>query len=237
MLEDNKDNVKIGVEEDDKETYSDQIQPIGKSQKIAVAVLAFFAILVIIFWAVQFKSTLNNSLKHGSNTSTDNSDSSGDVTASEANKNNEALKTKDTDGDGLSDWDELNVYKTSPYLEDSDSDGYSDKKEVDSDNDPNCPMGSVCYEVNPSEADQTDTDQNIVDQINNVNQSIGNSSGNVSTSSNGGSSNLSNSEVTPKMLRAALLQSGFDQATLDNISDEELLKVYQETIKQQEQNK
>ena len=239
MLEDNKDNVKIGVEENDKEAYSDQVQPIGKSQKIAVAVLAFFAILVIIFWAVQFKTTLNNSLKHNSTAGTENSGNSGDVMANEANKNNEALKTKDTDSDSLSDWDELNVYKTSPYLEDSDSDGYSDKKEIDSDNDPNCPMGTTCSEIDISETNQAEaqsTSQNAIDELNSSSQSGNNDSSNVNTNSNGEQGSLVNGEVDAKTLRSLLKQSGFDQAELDKISDEELLKVYQEATSQQKQN-
>ena len=233
MLEDNKDNVKIGVEENDKEAYSDQVQPIGKSQKIAVAVLAFFAILVIIFWAVQFKTTLNNSLKHNSTAGTENSDNSGDVTANEANKNNEALKTKDTDSDGLSDWDELNVYKTSPYLEDSDSDGYSDKKEIESDNDPNCPMGQSCANIS-SASTNADSTSNVSDNGFAASQSA---NGDVSTSSSsnmnfniGNTQNGLNGNANAATLRKALEEAGFDKDMLNQISDEELLKAYQETL-------
>jgi hypothetical protein len=60
------------------------------------------------------------------------------------------LKLKDTDRDGISDYDEQYVYRTSAYLGDSDSDGLSDAEEVAKGDDPNCPQGKNCLDVQTS---------------------------------------------------------------------------------------
>ena len=57
------------------------------------------------------------------------------------------LQLKDTDRDGISDYDEQYVYRTSPYLVDSDSDGLSDSEEIAKGEDPNCPLGKNCLDV------------------------------------------------------------------------------------------
>ncbi len=60
------------------------------------------------------------------------------------------LKLKDTDRDGISDYDEQYIYRTSAYLVDSDSDGASDAEEVAMGEDPNCPQGKNCIDVQAS---------------------------------------------------------------------------------------
>jgi hypothetical protein len=57
------------------------------------------------------------------------------------------LQLKDTDRDGISDYDEQYVYRTSPYLPDSDSDGLSDSEEIAAGEDPNCPQGKNCLDI------------------------------------------------------------------------------------------
>ncbi|MFH1146052.1 MAG: hypothetical protein V1707_03775 [bacterium] len=57
------------------------------------------------------------------------------------------LSKQDTDGDGLSDFEELYGYKTSPYIEDTDSDGVSDGAEVKANSDPLCPAGKNCFDM------------------------------------------------------------------------------------------
>jgi hypothetical protein len=205
---------------------------LSRNQKIAVAVLGIFGVLVIVFWYVQFNRTLSQSLTHtntADNTanSDTNVDSNGNVIANDANKNDARLKTQDTDGDGLSDWDELNTYKTSPYLADSDGDGYSDKNEIDSGNDPNCPQGQTCNHSETIAASSTDTtglDSSLNSSVNSSSQSLNNTANN--SASLPGSSN-----VDAASLRAALIASGqFDKNTLNNISDADLLKAYQGAI-------
>ncbi|MBI2550801.1 hypothetical protein HYV73_00445 [Candidatus Uhrbacteria bacterium] len=81
-----------------------------------------------------FEIQIANALKQGRYVSQD----------EQAQRQEAALKTRDTDGDGLTDYDELYIYKTSPFIADSDSDGFNDKTEVFSNNDPNCPKGETC---------------------------------------------------------------------------------------------
>jgi hypothetical protein len=205
---------------------------LSRNQKIAVVVLGIFGVLVIVFWYVQFNRTLSQSLIHTSTTgntanSDTNVDSNGNVIANDANKDDARLKTQDTDGDGLSDWDELNTYKTSPYLADTDGDGYSDKNEIDSSNDPNCPQGQTCNHSETIAASSTDTtglDSSLNSSDNSSSQSLNNTTNN-SASMPGGSN------VDAASLRAALIKSGqFDKATLDNISDADLLRAYENSL-------
>jgi hypothetical protein len=120
------------------------------------------------------------------------------------------LHLKDTDGDGLSDYDEINVYKTSPYLEDSDSDGILDKQEILQGTDPNCPTGQVCnVQEAPASSEAPTATSTILNE------------GTVDTSA-------PSTEVTPELLRQILLQNGYDKATLDKISDADIMKSYEE---------
>lgn len=126
-------------------------------------------------------------------------------------KNLTELRAKDTDNDGLSDYDELYVYGTSPYLEDSDSDSYSDKLEIETGNNPLCPAGQKCLvdtEAKATSSQTTVTAKSLVDPYN----------------------------ISPTEIRQLLLNSGLDQATLDEIDDTSLrqmfLQAYLETENQ-----
>jgi len=212
----------------DLELYQNQSpQPLSKSQKIAVVVLAFFGILVVIFWAAQFQSNLKNSLKRDAGSS--NLDINNEIVANEANKNNEALKNKDTDGDGLSDWEELNIYKTSPYLEDSYSDGYSDKQEIDTGNNPNCPMGQTCASTS-ADSNNSNSGDAFFDTDD---AGLSNNSGNVNTGNNA-SSNAAALNIDAATLRAELEKAGVEKSVLDSTSDDELLKIYQDALIEQD---
>jgi len=48
----------------------------------------------------------------------------------------EQAKQEDADEDGVSDYDEAYVYNTSPYIQDSDSDAFSDLEEIEAGSDP-----------------------------------------------------------------------------------------------------
>lgn len=116
-------------------------------------------------------------------------------------KNLAELRAKDTDGDGLSDYDEIYVYGTSPYLEDTDSDGYSDKLEIETGNDPLCPAGQKC----------------LVDSV----ASVSPGQTNVNTQAIVDPYNISATEI-----RQLLLDSGLDQATLNEIDDDSLRQMF-----------
>jgi hypothetical protein len=200
---------------------------ISRGQKLAVIVLAFFAILTMGFWSFQFKKSLIISAQPGSGQE---ADFAGSSDSGIDEQSEEDLRVKDTDGDGLNDWDELNTYKTSPYLEDSDSDSFSDKTELDSDNDPNCPIGRNCFSATvqaPDEAgtnlteDPKTTEQESVPlpvkegektaEIKKLEQTLY-TDGNVAE------------------LRAMLIEKGMDKAMLDQVSDTELLELFRETV-------
>ena len=214
--------------EDENNDYSQQEEAprqneISRNQKIAAGVLAFFGVLVIIMWFVQLKNSINAPFKRSSGNST--------ITATNTEStalSDEELKTQDTDGDGLSDWDELNVYNTSPYLPDSDGDGISDYEEIKANTDPNCPVGQTCV----------NTETNFATSSAGVNFSLG-SAGNSTSSSSGNSAvdqaaqAVLSGQIDAATLRALLIQSGVDEAELNKISDQDLMKAYQDNLSSQ----
>ena len=212
--------------------------PLDKNQKIAAASLAVFAVLIVVLWVAQLRNNIYGPFNRpvGQNQA-----------ALETPNSDEVLKTKDTDGDGLSDYDELNLYRTSPYLADTDSDGYKDSEEIKNNADPNCPAGRDCGSGSPLENVQAtstpgaanDTLNSLLNQFGAVNPPAGQA----------GPANLANPPALPTgqaglnsdqlkalknidaaSLRELLLQAGLPKATLDKISDADLLKSYGETL-------
>lgn len=206
--------------------YPNNRPSLSKSQKIAVVALVFFAIFIVIFWIMQFKNDIKESLKPKSS-ETENS--------VETENNAELLSNKDTDGDGLSDWDELNNYMTSPYIEDSDSDGYSDKQEVDTNNDPNCPMGQSCLSTETQTGTSSPDINGLVEGLDigleNTQNIPVNAADNLKNNLDQNSANnLLGGEMDAASLRKLLKDSGFDAKVLEQINDEELLKIYKESL-------
>jgi hypothetical protein len=156
----------------------------------------------------------------------------------------EALKNKDTDGDGLSDYDELNIYHTSPYLADTDSDGIPDGTEVKNGTDPNCPTGRTCAggsvipetggEGSTTPSSSNDTLNSLLNQFGATNPA--NLTNPANSTAGAGTGSLSSDQlnalknIDAASLRQLLLQAGMPQATLDKISDADLMKSYQETL-------
>ncbi|MFA6393891.1 MAG: hypothetical protein WCW25_03410 [Patescibacteria group bacterium] len=221
-----------------------------KSQKIAVAALAFFALFIMVMWTIQFKKGLSDPFVYKgpdtSNTAEGSACSGPDCPAVQ-----EAQKKKDTDKDGLSDYDENYVYRTSAYLEDSDSDGLSDKKEIDANKDPNCPEGKECYqsplinseagaEVNNGATNQSNealsemlkqygaTDPGLMQ-----NPSAASDGSQTGSSQTGGSAQESaTGEIDAKTLRQLLIEHGMNEQALAGISDEQLMKSFGEVMSQ-----
>jgi len=180
-----------------------------RRQKIAVISLAFLAIAVIVFSALQFHTKLNAPFATG-NLADNNSATSTDS------------KLIDSDGDGLSDYDEINNYQTSPYLEDSDSDDISDYEEVKQGTDPNCPTGKVCNSSETSISAASSTVDNVAEGLT-IDSGAVADTGAVSTTG----------EVTPDFLRQILIQSGSDTSTVNQISDADIMAAYQEAVQSQ----
>ncbi len=194
------------------------LKKLPRNQKIAVVFLGIFAVLIIGLWVVQASTQINKPFNLGNKVSKTN-------TASTTDKS-----LKDSDGDGLLDYEEVNVYHTSPYLEDSDSDGISDKQEIAQGTDPNCPTGQNC---NAAEATaNASNNSNASSTIDILGfDALGLDTLNTSAESSSTSEGIT--EVTPAMIRQELLNSGVAQADLDKISDEELIKIYEESINKQ----
>ena len=135
---------------------------------------------------------------------------------------NEALKNKDTDKDGLSDYDELNLYRTSPYLEDSDSDGLADGVEVQKGADPNCPEGKNCGFSplsNPTaEPEKKGPPAGLIPPDAAAKENFEELM-----------KLLSSPTQDPKELRQFLIKRGVKPDLLEKISDEELLKLFDES--------
>ena len=176
-----------------------------KNQRAAVIFLSFLGIAVIVFWAWQFKSRISSPFK-GSDRQ-----AALAVVASSSNL------LKDTDGDGLPDSEELNFYHTSPYLADSDSDGISDGQEIKQGTDPNCPAGQTCglETVQPPAQTATSTFPGV---------------SSTSPTSITLEEKLVSGDVTPTELRQVLIDNGADKSALDQVSDVDLIRAYQEML-------
>ena len=211
---------------------------LNRNQKIAVAVLAVFAVLVFGMWMTQFKKSISEPFVYKG----DQKEAELPI-GSSASDSEESLRNKDTDGDGLSDWDELYFYKTSPYLEDSDSDGFNDKEEIENDKDPNCPAGRDCYSAGIVEGDEgvvsdkSDSQDNsslnsLLDQF-----GVSDKSGTIESApqfdsniSASGLESLLGGQMDAATLRQLLLEYGMAKDILDKISDEELMESFREMV-------
>jgi len=210
--------------------------PLSKNQKLAVAGLAVFAVLIVILWSVQLKNNIYGPL---------NSQVPG--TNEQAQIDNQtaadlALKNKDTDNDGLNDYDELNIYKTSPYLEDSDGDKIRDGDEVSKGTDPNCPAGRTCVATEPvdNSANPSASSNDTLNNLSNQSAALNNLLNQMNTANpatdSGGTGDLTAEQkqalqgIDAASLRQLLIEAGMDKADLDQISDSELMQSFNETL-------
>lgn len=200
--------------------------PLNKNQKIAVASLAVFAVLIVALWAAQLKNNIYGPFNRPVNQNQAASQAEDDL----------ALRTKDTDGDGLNDFEELNLYRTSPYLEDTDGDEIKDGEEIKNGADPNCPRGRNCagLEETPSGGQATstppsDTVNSLLNQFGATNPASLPNAQNPAANLNSDQLNVLKN-IDAATLRQLLIQKGLPKETLDKISDEELMKSYSEVL-------
>jgi hypothetical protein len=225
----------------DTEMKADQRQfksyRLEKSQKIAAAVLAFFAFLIIVIWSVQFKKSITQPFAYQLHQQSATNQQPANVCPNgQCNQSEKDLKNKDTDGDGLSDWDELNIYNTSPYLEDSDSDGFSDKQEINNGKDPNCPAGQNCYNQtvkNSALIKENKNENNLAadsfEQLNTAKQNALNKDS-VTNSTLNVDDLKAIKDLDAVTLRQILREAGMSQELLNQISDEDLINTWREVI-------
>ncbi len=205
-----------------------------KNRKIALIVLSVFSVSIIVIWSLNFKNSLRDPFSYKgdlivNNTNNQNNCADGNCATGEMTSDNLELKNIDTDGDGINDWDELFVYGTSPYLEDTDGDTLSDYEEIFVyKTNVNCPEGQNCSNsLSQSEVQNTEPSDDFYNFLNSletsVDQDINSTSSNSSLSEN--SENLD-----AQSLRQILIQSGIEEGDLQQISDDDLLKLYQEVL-------
>ncbi len=206
------------VEPSKNESHSSFFKSLPKQQRAAFLFLSALSLGVIILWGWQFNSRLTRPfyIPEGNETA-----SSDDLAAFET-----VLANADTDKDGLTDNEERSLYNTSPFLEDSDSDSQSDRQEIENGTDPNCATGQDCE----TQAAPLNTANNVV-ATSTINSDI-----TTTESSTAGDDDLQlmmSGQANVAQLRVMLLDSGADANMLQQLSDEELLKTYQEMMAEQ----
>jgi len=195
-------------------------RPYTPKQILLACMLLLLGVFAIALGVLELKNRINVPL----HTADD-----GSITDILGNLQDDSLRSvadvlKDTDGDGLSDKEELEVYGTSPYLADTDSDGYGDKTEVESGNNPNCPSGQDCFGgalVNPDADTTTGTNDFAYP---NVSGTTG-----VPTAGNIDPAILQGT-ATPQQVRNLIVASGADAAIVAQLSDAEVMALYQQTL-------
>lgn len=184
-----------------------------KPQRAAFLFLSALSLGVLVLWVWQFNSRLTSPFSiPGSNK------------AEELNTEDfiAAISNMDSDGDGLTDNEEVNLYNTSPYLEDSDSDGISDREEIENGTNPNCAPGQQC---NVQDVPALTTTASNTAAVSTETAAVVVDSGNSDSLQA-----MMAGQADAAQLRALLLDSGADADMLQQLSDEELLKTYQEML-------
>lgn len=199
------------------------LKQLPKPQKTAVIFLAAVAVFIIVLWVWQINTHINRPFNYKVATS--------GLDTTEADYNN-LLNNTDTDQDGLSDYDEIYVYKTSPYLADTDSDGFSDKQEIDNNADPLCPKGKNCNVGIDTSAASTIY---ATSSSNSLNISADGATLDLTGVNETDLTKALNGQSDAAALRRLLISSGASAEELNQISDTDLLKSYQETLQSQSQ--
>ena len=174
----------------------------NRREKVNSFVIILVGIFAIIFGIYQVSTNISNPFSYLNGKGSDASTTDSQDLATQA------LKNQDTDGDGLSDYDETNVYLTSPYLADSNGDGVSDGNSIKMGIDPNCIKGQNC--------------------LGDISTSTASSTGPVPTWQTSPSDISSGIDATT--LRQVLVQGGMSQTDVDAMSDQDIIKSYQQVL-------
>jgi len=237
-------------------------QPVKKkdffSPKLQLAFITILAAVSLIFAAGSWLNSLKVGFAVKGNSNGDFLNTNFSFTNSDIDKTL-ALQNQDTDLDGLTDYDELYVYKTSPYLSDSDSDGYSDAQEIKNNENPNCPVGQTCGLTAPAQETVQENalsaaeirqmllekgmikEENLAEIDDATLMDLYQQS--LEEASESGQSNVSElnfqdlENITPEQLRNILKeQSDISPEELDKLSDEDILKAWQELLRENAAN-
>lgn len=205
-----------------------------KNRKIALIILSVFSVGIIVIWGLNFKNSLRDPFSYKgdlivNNTNNQNNCADGNCATGEMTSDNLELKNIDTDGDGISDWDELFVYGTSPYLEDTDGDTLNDYEEIFVyKTNVNCPEGQNCSNsLSQSEVQNTEPSDDFYNFLTSLETSV---EQDINSTSSNSSLGESSETLDAQSLRQILIQSGIEESDLQQISDDDLLKLYQEVL-------
>lgn len=218
-----------GISKSENPHLKEAVKNLDKNQKISLVFLAVFALAVVILGSVQMRNNIHAPFNIPAAIKAKIKANELQLPASNTDLVSND-RTVDTDHDGVSDWDETSIYGTSPYLEDSDSDGFTDFEEIKNGTDPNCPKGQTCSSSLGSSAAEVPV------------SSIASTSSQILIDSGSASSTLdfANAQILQdildgkgdiKAIRQLLIDTGMDKTQLDKISDEDLLKSYEENLK------
>jgi len=205
-----------------------QNNSISRKHKIAAGVLAVFGFVVLIMWGLQLKTSINAPFAVYKNGNQTVASATSTCTGADCPENIARLKSQDTDKDGLSDYDELYVYETSPYLADSDSDGYNDYEEIKNGKDPNCPAGQICQSATATSegnASSSAATASLVSSSSQPNLQLNSIDQNTAQT-------VLSGQMDAATLRKTLIEAGMDKTALDQVSDTDLMKAYQQTLSQ-----
>jgi hypothetical protein len=134
-------------------------------------------------------------------------------------------KRMDTDGDALSDWDEVHVFQTNPNLRDTCGDGVADNVRLATGQNIDCLAGSPGVLTGTQKTTSTTLMPSATLLPNAIAPTAGISAGGA------GSADATSLPRDSAAIRAAL-QGKVEQAKLDALSDEELLRLYDEATAQ-----
>lgn len=178
-------------------------------QKVAVSVFGAVACLAFVIGFLQFKNHLEGPMKKAN------------AVLPTSTIAQELTSSKDTDGDGLTDVEEQTVYLSSPFILDSDSDGIKDGEEVRAGTDPTCPGDKKCFKGDFGLTAQTNQATAITPEIGTG----------VTTSGKDIDPGLVAGEVSIGDIKALLIKGGIKESALSAMSDTEIRKIYDDTIK------
>lgn len=202
-----------------------------KNRKIALIILSVFSITIIVIWGLNFNSSLRDPFSYQGDLIASNKNNcvDGNCAVGEMTSDNLELKNIDTDGDGISDWDELFIHGTSPYLEDTDGDTLSDYEEIFVyKTNANCPEGQNCSNsLSQSEVQNTEPSDDFYNFLTSLETSV---EQDINSTSSNSSLSESPENLDAQSLRQILIQSGIEENDLQQISDDDLLKLYQEVL-------
>lgn len=197
------------------------LKSLPKPQRAAFLFLSALSLGVLVLWLWQFNSRLSGPFRTPAGEKITVTDGTVDLQT--------ALANFDTDGDGLTDQEEINLYSTSPYLEDSDSDGLNDRLEIENGSDPNCATGQNCVGQSIPAVAET------VNPVSTSSAVMPEEIDGVDSASENDLQMMMGGQADAAQLRALLLDSGADASMLQKLSDEDLLKSYQEMLAAQAQ--